>query len=221
MSQVQIYSLLHIIYYWICSNMYQLVIAQNFWVAWAPNAGRAFNPSTRCYFSRLKVQANYSLSLTWLWIGKCWAQLVREQKDWSEKWFPSAIKRGHSDLNVCEAWKKYSVLRMIGPARKCLFSPHCTKWLLNLQKRGQSCTGLHDPFHHPKTHCSEFGKVQCSLFFHFFLHTNMKEIYFTVLMKISLTFCYKTNKTWKRHAAITGGCSTQRLEQLLWLLPPS
>lgn len=28
-------------------------------------------------------------------------------------------------------------------------------------------------------------------------------------MKISLTFCYKTKNTWKRHAASTGGCFTQ------------
>lgn len=46
--------------------------------------------------------------------------------------------------------QKYSALRIRGPARKCLLSPHCTLWLLNLQKKGQSCTGLHHAFHHPK-----------------------------------------------------------------------
>lgn len=101
-SQVQIHSLLHIIYYCACSSM---GIPQHFWVSWAPNPRTACDPFHEMYFSRLKVQANYSLSLRWLWIGKCWAQLVSDQKDWSERWFPSAIKRGHSDLNLFEACK--------------------------------------------------------------------------------------------------------------------
>lgn len=72
-SQGQIHSFLHISCC-ICSSMYQLRIPQHFWVSWAPNAGTAFDPLHKMYFSRLKVQANYSLPLRWPWIRKCWAQ---------------------------------------------------------------------------------------------------------------------------------------------------
>lgn len=41
------------------------------------------------------------------------------------------------------------------------------------------------------------------------------------LMRISLTFCYKTKNTRRRHAAITGGCFIQRLAQPQGLLPLS
>lgn len=70
-----------------------------------------------------------------------------EQNDWSDGWFSSVIGRGNSDLIWYSRHGKYSTLRITGPARKCLLSPHCTLWLLNVQKWEQSGTGLH----HPKT----------------------------------------------------------------------
>lgn len=95
---VQIHSLLHTICYHTCSSMCQLGIPHHFWVSWVPKAETACGPFHKMHFSRLKVQSNYSLSLRRLWIEKCWAQLVTEQNDWSDRCFSSAIKRGHSDL---------------------------------------------------------------------------------------------------------------------------
>lgn len=87
-----------------------------------------------------------------------------------------------------------------------------------MQKKERSCTGLHHPFHHPKT--LRFGKVQ-SFFFLCFLsaHRYDRNLLHNIrLTGISLKFCYKMKNSW-RHEAIAGDCFIQRLAQLQGLLP--
>ena len=91
-----------------------------------------------------------------------------------------------------------------------------------MQKREQLCTGLHHPFHHPKTPLWGLGKFSASSSFFFFCTQYDRNLFYNIrLMRISLTFCYKTKNTWRRHAAITGGYLIQRLAQPQVLLPLS
>lgn len=56
----------------------------------------------------------------------------------------------------------------------------------------------------------------------FSAHRYDRNLFYIIrLIRISLTLCYKTKNTWRRHAAITGGCFIPRLAQPQGLLPLS
>lgn len=177
---LQIHSLLHTVCYHTCSSLYQLGIAHRFWVSWAPKPETACGPFHKMHLSRLQIWSNYSLSLSRLWIGKCWAQLVSEQNDWSDSWFSSAIKRGHSDLIIFQAWKIF-YSKNYRPSQEMpvvtTLHPVATKHAeeRTVMHRSPSCISS------SQDTTLRFGKVQCFLFFLFFLHTDMTEIYSTLL----------------------------------------
>lgn len=114
--------------------------------------------------------------------------------------------------------KKHSTVIIIGPARKFLLSPHCTLWLLNMQNREQSCTGLQHPFHHPKTLLWGLGRSSAfSLFFSPYRYDKNSSYNSTLEFHIFLQNKDYLKQTCSCHRI----CLIQRLAQPQGLLPLS